>query len=236
MDQVLERGDWLGAGWRPRETSRRACLVAVVLLHAAAGFAWWKLPRGAVPAIVPPRVTATIVAAQSPDRPPDIAPRAVPRTPPPKPRSAPPAPAAQASASAASFVPLPETPAPSIASPVSVSMDSVPVAVAAAAPSPAPAPPAAVGPRFDAAYLDNAPPAYPMLARQAREQGLVMLHVRVTPAGLPDTVEIRTSSGSTRLDEAARNAVLHWKFVPARQGDTPVTAWVLVPIRFALNG
>ena len=63
-----------------------------------------------------------------------------------------------------------------------------------------------------------------------------MLNVRVAPTGLPDAIEVRVSSGSARLDEAARKAVLHWRFVPARQGDTPVTAWVVVPIRFALNG
>jgi protein TonB len=39
-----------------------------------------------------------------------------------------------------------------------------------------------------------------------------------------------------RLDDAARLAVSNWRFVPARQGDTPVTAWVVVPVRFALNG
>jgi protein TonB len=48
-------------------------------------------------------------------------------------------------------------------------------------------------------------------------------------------VEIRTSSGVERLDRAALDAVRRWRFVPARQGDTPVDAWVLVPIRFSLD-
>jgi protein TonB len=37
------------------------------------------------------------------------------------------------------------------------------------------------------------------------------------------------------LDEAAMNAVKHWSFVPARQGDTPIPAWVDVPILFRLK-
>ena len=67
------------------------------------------------------------------------------------------------------------------------------------------------------------------------EQGKVLLHVFVNAAGNPEKVEIRTSSGHARLDQAAREAVQRWKFVPARQGDEPVSAWVLVPISFVLE-
>ena len=49
-------------------------------------------------------------------------------------------------------------------------------------------------------------------------------------------VQIRTSSGSSRLDQAAKEAVDRWRFVPARQGDEAVGAWVLVPISFQLEG
>jgi protein TonB len=53
--------------------------------------------------------------------------------------------------------------------------------------------------------------------------------------GLPRHIEIRTSSGSGRLDEAALEAVRRWKFVPARRGDEAVEAWVLVPVAFSLG-
>ncbi|PKO55172.1 MAG: energy transducer TonB, partial [Betaproteobacteria bacterium HGW-Betaproteobacteria-21] len=43
-------------------------------------------------------------------------------------------------------------------------------------------------------------------------------------------------SGSERLDEAARNAVSRWRFVPARQGERAIEASVLVPIIFKLEG
>lgn len=106
-------------------------------------------------------------------------------------------------------------------------------AVAPAAPA-APAP--VTAPRFDAAYLNNPKPAYPFAARRLGEEGTVLLHVRVSADGLPVKIEVRTSSGSERLDEAARTAVAQWRFVPARQGDEVVAAWVLVPLVFKMNG
>ncbi|MDB5904867.1 MAG: outer rane transport energization protein TonB, partial [Betaproteobacteria bacterium] len=52
---------------------------------------------------------------------------------------------------------------------------------------------------------------------------------------LPDEVQVKASSGSERLDTTALETVRHWKFIPARRGDTPVEAWVLVPISFSLR-
>ena len=92
-----------------------------------------------------------------------------------------------------------------------------------------------VGPRFDVAYLNNPRPEYPRISRRMGEQGKVLLHVFVNAAGQAERIEIRTSSGHARLDESAREAVRRWKFVPARQGDQPVSAWVLVPISFVLE-
>jgi protein TonB len=101
---------------------------------------------------------------------------------------------------------------------------------------PTPSPPPVVPPRFDAAYLKNPRPDYPRAAKRMGEQGKVMLRVYVSTTGAPEKIEIGTSSGSRRLDEAARAAVEQWKFLPARQGDVPVAAWVTVPITFALEG
>lgn len=92
-----------------------------------------------------------------------------------------------------------------------------------------------VAPRFDAAYLNNPRPEYPRIARRMGEQGRVLLNVFVSAAGTAEKVEIRTSSGHARLDQAAREAVQRWKFVPARRGDEPVSAWVIVPISFVLE-
>lgn len=90
-------------------------------------------------------------------------------------------------------------------------------------------------PRFDADYLDNPAPVYPPLSRRAGEEGKVVLRVFVEPNGLPSRVEVRSSSGFERLDKSAATAVGRWKFIPARQGDDVVGAWVLVPIAFSLK-
>ena len=89
--------------------------------------------------------------------------------------------------------------------------------------------------RFDADYLRNPAPAYPPLARRLREEGKVILRVFVTPEGTAGQVELRSSSGFPRLDQAAREAVSRWKFVPARRGDESIGAWVLIPVVFNLN-
>ncbi|MFZ5512229.1 MAG: energy transducer TonB, partial [Pseudomonadota bacterium] len=78
------------------------------------------------------------------------------------------------------------------------------------------------------------PPAYPVLSRRHGEQGKVLLRVHVDAAGRAAQVDVKQSSGHERLDQAARAAVREWRFVPARRGDTPVAAWVVVPISFVL--
>lgn len=96
--------------------------------------------------------------------------------------------------------------------------------------------PAVTEARFDAAYLNNPTPDYPMASRRLREEGRVLLRVHVSADGLPTRIEVRTSSGSGRLDRAAEDAVARWRFVPARQGNQAIAAWVLVPIVFKLQG
>ena len=99
-----------------------------------------------------------------------------------------------------------------------------------------PAPAAVTPPAFNAAYLRNPPPRYPVSARRNGEQGTVTLRVLVTREGVPATVTVHTTSGSSALDQAAAEAVKGWRFTPARQGSDAVEAWVLVPIVFRLDG
>ena len=135
--------------------------------------------------------------------------------------------------------PLPETP------PLIVATTEAPLPPAAPAPQAPPPPlpvapivaavPPVVPPTFNADYLQNPAPAYPSMSRRLGQQGKVVLRVLVNTGGAPDKVEIRSSSGFDRLDDAALDAVKRWRFVPARQGDRPVAAWVLVPITFTLE-
>ena len=89
--------------------------------------------------------------------------------------------------------------------------------------------------RFDANSLRNPAPPYPALSKRMGEEGKVVLRVSVNPQGTADSVDIKTSSGSPRLDESAQKTVRNWKFVPAKRGDTAVQSWVLVPIIFKLE-
>ncbi|CAN5434676.1 hypothetical protein BH10PSE17_BH10PSE17_32380 [soil metagenome] len=89
-----------------------------------------------------------------------------------------------------------------------------------------------VPPNFVAAYLDNPAPAYPEASSRRGESGKVMLNVHVTTDGRTDDVRVASTSGYERLDRAAIEAVKRWRFVPAKQGDRPLAAWVQVPIDF----
>lgn len=151
-----------------------------------------------------------------------------------KPRPKPPAPKPIVSAPVEAPARI-EAPAPP---PEPLPPEPEPAAVAPApapAPAPQPVPPAVVPPIFNADYLQNPPPAYPPLSRRLGEEGRVVLHVLVNPAGTADEVQIRKSSGHARLDEAAREAVLRWTFVPAKRGPQPISAWILIPISFRLE-
>lgn len=107
----------------------------------------------------------------------------------------------------------------------------------AATPATAPAAPPISPPRYDAAYLRNPKPPYPGLSRRLQEEGTVVLRVYVSPEGTPERVELNRSSGYARLDQSALETIRrHWRFNPARQGNTPVGGWVLVPIAFTLQG
>ncbi len=91
-------------------------------------------------------------------------------------------------------------------------------------------------PTYDAAFLQNRLPVYPAASLGAKEEGSVVLRVLVTPQGRGHSAQIFKSSGHARLDEAAVQTVLRWRFIPAERGRRPVMSWTLVPIRFQADG
>ncbi|MCI0655214.1 MAG: energy transducer TonB [Methylococcaceae bacterium] len=100
----------------------------------------------------------------------------------------------------------------------------------------APGPASDLAASFNAAYLHNPAPQYPAISRRLGEQGVVLLSVTVTAGGAASSVSIQSSSGWSRLDQAALNCVKDWRFVPARRSGQAVNASVIVPIRFSLEG
>jgi len=214
------------AGWKAHDrSSRYAGFAVVVALHAAAiaALLQFEPARSALSEAMP--IMVSLITLQPVVEKPQVLPKPLPV----KPRvAAPTPPVRQQIVAAAPTAPEPAlAPAPPLPAPV------------AAVPPPAPAPAIVlpvVPPSFSASYLENPAPVYPPLSRRVGEQGKVMLRVLVSAKGTADTVELRASSGSSRLDDAALESVKHWRFVPARQGDQPVPAWVLIPITFSLKG
>jgi len=86
------------------------------------------------------------------------------------------------------------------------------------------------------AYGSNPKPPYPLAARRLGVEGVVTLEVLVRPDGSPAEVRVRSSSGSSLLDDSAVETVrARWRFIPARRGAVPVESRVTFPIRFTLG-
>ncbi len=91
-------------------------------------------------------------------------------------------------------------------------------------------------PVFAAAYLNNPPPPYPLVARRRGIGGVVLLRAEVSPEGRCLQAKVAKSSGFGPLDDAALEAVKKWRFVPAKRGGQAVSAWVEIPVNFKLEG
>ncbi|TWI07957.1 TonB family protein [Aerolutibacter ruishenii] len=106
----------------------------------------------------------------------------------------------------------------------------VPDANGAAAPplSPASAPRAGVA-DAGATVARMSPPAYP---KGESLEGRVMLEVDVRADGEVAAVAVARSSGQAVLDNAAREAVMKWRFNPAYSAGAAVASRVRVPIDF----
>lgn len=211
------------AGQQPTPRGRVIALLAVLALHGiglAALLVVEPAPTPAAPVVLQARLIAEapVIANPPPPPPEPVRPKAPPKM---------------------IATPRP-SPSPIVAPPPEPDAEPVEAAeVAPPAPPAAPAPAAApvvVPPSFVAAYLNNPAPRYPQAAKLRRETGEVRLRVRVMADGSAGDVQIDQSSGSASLDSAARDIVFRrWRFVPARRGDQPIEAWVIVPIVFELK-
>ncbi|MBL8857139.1 MAG: energy transducer TonB [Planctomycetes bacterium] len=114
----------------------------------------------------------------------------------------------------------------------------------AAGPTPASAP---AGAALTSGFLDLAPPdtapvfsagpqpEYPALSRRAGEEGDVHCRLYIDTDGSVSAVEVLISSGVTRLDEAARAALLTWRFEPATHAGAPIACTLSHTVRFRLH-
>lgn len=82
---------------------------------------------------------------------------------------------------------------------------------------------------------NNQKPEYPTRSRRLNEQGTVVLQVLVLENGTAGKVEVKNSSGFPLLDEAAKNAVIQWHFMPAKIDGQPISESYSLSIPFVLN-
>ena len=206
---------------RPSSSQRSVLLAIVIGLHVGV-FLLILAARTVVPQIMEMPLVVDLLQAAPIEKPPEAKPLPMVKPQPVKQQR----------------TPAPKTPTPQIEA--TQSNLPAPAAPVATLPDPKPTPPAPpaeplVQPRFDANYLKNPAPNYPPLSRRMGEEGKVILRVLVSAQGSADSVEVKTSSGSQRLDDAAVNTVKLWKFIPAKRGETAVQSAVLVPIIFKLE-
>lgn len=166
--------------------------------------------------------------------------------PPVKPKSAPPT--APKTVPIAKFRPpvLPSVPVPvvQLAAPPAIIAVTQSEALAEKAPALAPAmvsaPPAPVSsmPKTITSgveYIQAPQPVYPPMSKRMGEQGKVVLRVLVSESGKAGDVQIQSSSGSARLDEAGRQAAMRAVFKPHLEDGRAVAVYVIVPLTFQLS-
>ncbi len=165
---------------------------------------------------------------------------------PPSPAPAPPVPKTVPVVKLPPPVVVPQVPMVQIAVQNTITVPQVAAAVAEKAPvappqvvavaSATPAPPAP-GPKTITSgveYIQAPQPVYPAMSKRMGEQGKVVLRILINEKGLPDQVLVQTSSGSTRLDEAGRQAALRALFKPHMEDGRAVAVYVIVPLNFQL--
>ncbi|GJJ04464.1 hypothetical protein RugamoR64_50020 [Duganella rhizosphaerae] len=84
-------------------------------------------------------------------------------------------------------------------------------------------------------YLRKPSPEYPAKARREHEEGDTLMLVLVSEAGAPLRASVEKSSGSARLDEAARVAVMGALFKPYMENGKALSVYALVPVKFRLS-
>ncbi|MDP1679530.1 MAG: energy transducer TonB [Candidatus Nitrotoga sp.] len=127
----------------------------------------------------------------------------------------------------------PQPPVPPKPAEVAPPSEPAPSAPPPSAPLPPPSQPKTVSTGVE--YLHAPEPEYPPLARRMGEEGRVTLRVLVNESGRPTRVDVQKTSGSPRLDEAARQAVLRAMFKPHIEDGRATTVYAIVPITFHLD-
>ena len=202
-------------------------VLAILAAHVAAVYGLLQVRelREAAHEVAPMFVDLIAPPAPPVPVPPPPTPRPIQKKPLPSPVIA----AAPSPAPAPFVVPVP----PPLPEPVQA--PPAPAAVQAPPAPPAPAPAPKIIPASAVQYLEPPAPEYPRLSRRNAESGRVMLRVFIDIAGMPRNVQVSSSSGFARLDDAALAAVQKARFKPYSENGQPTAGWTYVPINFELE-
>ncbi len=85
----------------------------------------------------------------------------------------------------------------------------------------------------NAQLVSRVDPSYPLLAKQMKVQGAVILEALISRTG--SIQDIQVLSGPAILSEAAREAVKQWHFKPYYQGGRPVETEARITVNFTIS-
>jgi protein TonB len=166
----------------------------------------WAISSGLARDVV--RMTENTVEAVLMTEAPPPAPTPPPKTPPPK-------------------TPAPPPPAPTSTAPAITQAPTPPAA--------APAAPAIRTGAVIQAGAHCAKPDYPSASRRMEEEGTVTLKFLIGADGKVLQADIEKTSGFTRLDEAARNALSKCQFRPGTVDGKPEQSWASIKYTWRLE-
>lgn len=109
----------------------------------------------------------------------------------------------------------------------------LPEVPAVPAPPPPPRPLPVGGKIKEPAKIRHVPPVYPVIAQQARVEGIVIIAAVIGVDGR--VKEARVLASKPLLDDAALTAVRQWEFTPTTLNGVPVPVIMTVTVNFRLN-
>src|SRR5450830_1559778 len=136
-------------------------------------------------------------------------------------------------------IPVTQAPAPTAISapptPPQPAEPSPPAAAAAPAPASPPGPPPPKQITSGIEYITQPQPNYPAASKRMGEEGVVQFRVLVNTAGRAEKVDIIKGSGSSRLDEEAKRAVMRAVFKPYIEDGKAIVVSATGAITFKLD-
>jgi protein TonB len=189
-----------------RQRSPRKHLTGIGWVMLLHALLLWAISTGLARDVV--RMTENTVEAVLMSEAPPPAPTPPPKTPPPK-------------------TPAPPPPAPTSTAPA--------ITQTAAPPAAAPQAPAIRMGAVIQAGAHCAKPDYPSASRRLEEEGTVTLKFLIGADGKVLQADVEKSSGFTRLDEAARNALSKCQFRPGTVDGKPEQSWASIKYTWRLE-